>query len=254
MSGIPTSLMVNGSSIDYCPPSLKVKYIITGYLNFVNVLINFFKEKKMALLYRSLFFVIGLMIMTFGVCITIKVQLGAGAWDALNVALTEWIGLTIGSWIIIEGAVLVFINSLLVKRRPELLSLLTIILIGSLVDLWMFFIFESFVVYGLMIKFVTLILGIFIIGLGAAIYLQAKFPSSPIDGFMMAIKERFRVSLMMAKTVGELIALIPALILQGPIGIGTIIITFTIGPFVQLCFPYFEKLMQRLIEGNYQKK
>ncbi|MDQ1004912.1 putative membrane protein YczE [Neobacillus niacini] len=205
----------------------------------------------MALFYRILFFFAGLSIMTFGVCLTIRAELGAGAWDALNVALTEWIGLTIGSWIIIEGAVLVLVNSLLVKRRPELLSLLTIILIGSLVDLWMYLIFGSFAVYGLMLKVVTLILGIFIIGLGAAIYLQAKFPSSPIDSFMMAIRERFRVNLMTAKTIGELVALFPALLLQGPIGIGTIIITFTIGPFVQLCFPYFEKLMNRLIESTY---
>jgi uncharacterized membrane protein YczE len=205
----------------------------------------------MALFYRILFFFAGLSIMTFGVCLTIRAELGAGAWDALNVALTEWIGLTLGSWIIIEGAVLVLVNSLLVKRRPELLSLLTIILIGSLVDLWMYLIFESFAVYGLMLKVVTLILGIFIIGLGAAIYLQAKFPSSPIDSFMMAIRERFRVNLMTAKTIGELVALFPALLLQGPIGIGTIIITFTIGPFVQLCYPYFEKLMNRLLESTY---
>lgn len=208
----------------------------------------------MALFYRFLFFIVGLSIMTFGVCLTIKAELGAGAWDALNVALTDLLGLTIGTWIIIDGAVLVVVNSFLLKRRPEILSILTIILIGSLVDLWMFFVFESLEVNGLALKVVTLVLGIFIIGLGAAIYLQAKFPSSPIDSFMMAIRERFGVNLMMAKTIGEIIALIPALFLHGPIGIGTIIITFTIGPFVQLCFPYFEKLMKRLLDGNFQAK
>ncbi|WHY01685.1 membrane protein [Neobacillus sp. DY30] len=208
----------------------------------------------MALLYRILFFIKGLTIMTFGVCLTIKAELGVGAWDALNVALTEWIGLTIGTWIIIDGAVLIVVNSLLVKRKPEILSILTIILIGSLVDLWMYIVFESIEFNGIFAKVVTLVLGIFIIGLGAAIYLQAKFPSSPIDSFMMAIRERFRVNLMMAKTIGELVALIPALILQGPIGVGTIIITFTIGPFVQLCFPYFEKLMNRLLDGKLQEK
>jgi uncharacterized protein len=208
----------------------------------------------MALFYRFLFFIVGLSIMTFGVCLTIKAELGAGAWDALNVALTELLGLTIGTWIIIDGAVLVVVNSILVKRRPEILSILTIILIGSLVDLWMFFVFQPLEVNGLVIKVVTLVLGIFIIGLGAAIYLQAKFPSSPIDSFMMAIRERFGVNLMMAKTIGEIIAFIPALFLHGPIGIGTIIITFTIGPFVQLCFPYFEKLMKRLLDGNFQAK
>lgn len=156
----------------------------------------------MALFYRFLFFIGGLSIMTFGVCLTIKAELGAGAWDALNVALTEWLGFTIGTWIIIDGAVLVVVNSLLVKRRPEILSILTIILIGSLVDLWMFFVFETLEVNGLLFKVVTLVLGIFIIGLGAAIYLQAKFPSSPIDSFMMAIRERFRVNLMVPTPMG----------------------------------------------------
>lgn len=208
----------------------------------------------MALFYRSLFFVLGLFIMTFGVGLTIKAELGVGAWDALNIAFTELIGLTIGTWIIIDGAVLIIVNAILLKRKPEILSLLTIILIGSLVDFWMLLVLESWEVNGLIIKMVTLALGLFIIGLGAAIYLQAKFPSSPIDAFMMAIRERFGVNLMMAKTIGELVALFPALLLQGPIGVGTIIITFTIGPFVQLCFPYFEKLMKRLVEGNFQER
>ena len=208
----------------------------------------------MALFYRSLFFFFGLIIMTFGVCLTIKAELGVGAWDALNVALTEWIGLTIGTWVIIDGAVLLFVNALLLKKRPELLSLLTIIFIGSLVDFWILIVFESWVVSGFIIQLVTLILGLFIIGVGASIYLQAKFPSSPIDTFMMAIRTRFGVNLMTAKTIGEITALIPALFLKGPIGFGTIIITFLIGPFIQLCFPYFEKLLNNLIKSSYQEK
>jgi uncharacterized membrane protein YczE len=63
---------------------------------------------------------------------------------------------------------------------------------------------------------------------------------------MLAIKERFRVNLMVAKTVGEITALIPAFFLGGPISYGTIIITFTVGPAIQLFFSFFEKLMVRL--------
>lgn len=208
----------------------------------------------MSLFYRSLFFFIGLFIMTFGVCLTIKAELGVGAWDAMNVALIEWVGFTIGTWVIIEGAVLIIVNALLLKKRPEILSLLTIILIGSLVDFWILIVLESWEFTGFIFRLVGLVLGIFIIAVGAAIYLQAKFPSSPIDSFMLAIKERFGVNLMTAKTIGEITALIPALFLKGPIGFGTIIITFLIGPFVQLCFPYFEKLLNRLIESSYKEK
>lgn len=195
---------------------------------------------------RLLFFVIGLFIMTFGVCLTIKAALGAGAWDALNVAFTLKMGLTIGKWVMIDGAILVIINALLLKRKPDLLSLLTIVVIGSMVDFWMYTVFGTWEVVTFLPKLATLISGIIIIGFGAAAYLQAKFPQSPIDNFMLAIKERFHVNLMVAKTIGEVVALIPAFFLKGPIGVGTVIITFIIGPFIQLFFPFFEKLMKRL--------
>ncbi|MEH7181286.1 YczE/YyaS/YitT family protein [Neobacillus vireti] len=208
----------------------------------------------MALFYRTLFFIIGLFIMTFGICLTIKAELGVGAWDALNVALTQGVGLTIGTWVIIDGAVLILVNALLIKKRPEILSLFTIILIGSLVDFWILIVFKSWEATGFIIQLATLVLGLFIIAVGAAIYLQAKFPSSPFDSFMMAIQKRFGVNLMTAKTIGEIIALIPALFLKGPIGFGTIIITFLIGPFIQLCFPYFEKLLNKLIASSYVEK
>jgi uncharacterized membrane protein YczE len=196
---------------------------------------------------RLLFFIIGLAIMTFGVCMTIKVaDIGVGAWDALNVALTEKVGLSVGKWVMIDGGVLVIVNAFLVKRRPDILSLLTIIVIGLLVDFWLDMVFALFNVTGLFAKLTMLLAGILIIGFGASIYLQAKFPQSPIDNFMLAIKERFRVNLMAAKTIGEITALVPAFFLNGPISYGTLIITFTVGPAIQLFFPYFEKIMDRL--------
>ncbi|MDN3017637.1 membrane protein [Paenibacillus sp. BSR1-1] len=201
----------------------------------------------MKLLIRFLFFIIGLFIMTFGVCMTIKVaDIGVGAWDALNVALTERVGLSVGKWVMIDGAVLMIVVSLLLKRRPDVLSLLTIIVIGTLVDFWLNTIFDLFSVDLLFAKLAMLLIGILIIGFGASIYLQAKFPQSPIDSFMLAIKERFRVNLMVAKTIGEITALIPAFFLNGPISYGTIIITFAVGPAIQLFFPSFDKLMQKL--------
>lgn len=196
---------------------------------------------------RLLFFIIGLSIMTFGVCMTIKVSdIGLGAWDALNVVLTEKAGLSVGKWVMIDGAFLIFLNAFLVKRKPDFLSFLTIIVIGSLVDFWLFTVFDLFSVEQYMFKLGMLLIGILVIGFGASIYLQAKFPQSPIDNFMLAIKERFGVNLMLAKTIGEITALIPAFILGGPISYGTFIITFTVGPAIQIFFPHFEKLRGRL--------
>lgn len=196
----------------------------------------------MVLFYRFLFFLIGLVILTFGVSLSIKADLGAGAWDALNVGLSQTVGLTIGSWVIIVGIILMLLNGILHMKKPEILAIFTVFLTGFMVDFWMLIVLETWELETLVLRAIVFILGVAIIGIGAAIYLQAKFPLIPIDNFMMGIKLRLGVNLMVAKTIGELIALVLALMVKGPVGLGTLVITFAIGPFIQVFYPIFEKL------------
>lgn len=52
---------------------------------------------------------------------------------------------------------------------------------------------------------------------------------------------------MAAKTIGEVGALLLALLFAGPIGLGTIIITFAIGPLIQLCNPRVHAVLGKWI-------
>ncbi len=172
-------------------------------------------------------------------------NIGAGAWDALNVGLSETIGLTVGNWVILVGILLMFVNAFLLKERPAFLAIGTIIVIGFFVDFWLLIALDEWTPSGLMIKILALVGGLVIASLGIAIYLQAKFPLSPIDNLMLAISKRFKLRYGVSKTIAEATGLILALLFGGPIGIGTLVVTFAIGPFVQLFFPYFERLMQK---------
>lgn len=239
------------------PPLVECKLIINNKLKFVNIQIitnmlhiRFKGETHLNLIYRLSFYIVGLLILTFGVSLSIKADLGAGAWDALNVGLSNQVGLTIGSWVVIVGLILIFINGFLFKKIPDFLALATIVIVGSLIDFWMLVILKNVVFQGFLLQLLFLIIAIVTIALGAAIYLQPKFPLIPIDNFMMAIRFRFNVNLMMAKTIAEVFALVLALIAKGPIGIGTLIITFCIGPCIQLFFPYFENLLNKLVSKN----
>jgi uncharacterized protein len=196
--------------------------------------------------WRLLFFLVGIFILGFGVSLTIKADLGAGAWDALNVGLSQTIGLTVGSWVIIVGGILIFVNAFMLKQKPVYLSLITIILIGLVIDFWLVIVLENWYPRTFAQKLTVLGSGIVIVALGVAIYLQAQFPLNPVDQFMIAIKERFGVKLMTAKTIAELTALLFAFFFQGPIGIGTIIITLFIGPLIQFFYPPFHRFMQKV--------
>jgi uncharacterized protein len=203
------------------------------------------KNDKTTFIKRLLFWLTGIIIISLGASLTIKADIGTGAWDALNVGLSNLFHLTIGTFVIIIGITLLFFNAWLVKRKPEYLSLFTIFIVGSLIDFWMLIGLGQLELTTYIYKLITLVGGLLIVGMGVAIYLQPKFPLNPIDHFMMAVSQKFGVSLVVAKTISEIVALVLALIVSGPIGFGTIIVTVGIGPSIQLFVPFFERIAYR---------
>ena len=198
------------------------------------------------MLKRSLFYLIGLFVLSFGVSLTIKSNVGAGAWDALNVGLSNTIGLTVGSWVFIVGIILIIINTFLRKSKPDYLAVITIFLVGVFIDFWLIAVYPDWTPEGIVWRSVLLLAGMVFLAFGIATYLQAKFPLIPIDNFMLGIQERLKVKLMTAKTFAEIFALIFAIIFKGPVGVGTLIITFGVGPIIQFFFPILEKLYENI--------
>jgi uncharacterized membrane protein YczE len=196
---------------------------------------------------KVFFYIMGLITIALGITLTIKAELGAGAWDAMNVGLTETIGLTVGNWVIIIGAILIVTNALIAKERPDLLAVITILVVGKMIDFWLLTVFESFAVDGFVKQLFTLLAGIVIIAIGVSLYLQPKFSLNPIDGFMVALQKRFGFSLTSAKTLTEVFALVLALALGGPIGVGTLIILLCIGPAIQFFDPKARRIMNKML-------
>ncbi|MDT8860950.1 membrane protein [Alkalihalobacillus sp. MEB130] len=192
-------------------------------------------------LIRAFSYIVGLMIVSFGVTLTILAGLGAGPWDALNVGLAHQTPFTVGNWVIFVGIILIIINAILTKSRPVIVSLLTIFLIGYFIDFWLLIVFPNIVFNGFWIQLLILLGGVVIIACGASVYLQAEFAIIPIDGFMFAVRDLFKVKLMVAKTITEVTALVAAFLVGGPIGVGTLIVTFSIGPLIQWFFPRVER-------------
>ncbi|MGG0175218.1 YczE/YyaS/YitT family protein [Gottfriedia acidiceleris] len=200
----------------------------------------------MKIIIRILFYLIGLLFLTLGISLAIKAGLGASAWDALAVGESKTFGLSVGNWIIINSSILLFVNAFLQKKRPDWLAVITFILIGRFLDFWLTVESEHLFDSNIVTRYIQLVLAILSMTIGIAIYLQAKFPLSPIDDLMISLNKRFGVSLGVAKTIGEVFALVLAFLLKGPIGIGTVLITFSIGPILQKLRGPIEKLYIKL--------
>ncbi|SDN74378.1 YczE/YyaS/YitT family protein [Alkalicoccus daliensis] len=181
----------------------------------------------------STFYLLGLISVSFGISLILLSELGAGPWDAFFVALQQNLGLTVGSWTFIIGFILILINGLLLKQRPDFSALITMFLIGSFLDFWLIFVFIDMELSLLTFRFLALFAGIFCIGAGVASYMQSNFARNPIDHSMIVFHTLTGKSLAFSKTFLEVSVLLIALIIGGPIGLGTVIIAFGIGPLIQ---------------------
>lgn len=194
---------------------------------------------------RFIFYFFGLMILGLGVSLTIKADVGTGAWDALNVGLANATGFTVGTWVILVGLILIFVNAFIIGEKPKFLSMLTPILIGFMIDFWILIGLNELELDMMVSRYLVFFVGIVLIAIGVSFYLQADFAPNPVDQFMLALNQRFGFSLMVSKTIGEVLALLFAFILNGPIGVGTIIITVVIGPIIQLFYQPVQTLYKK---------
>jgi len=201
---------------------------------------------------RWLTYIIGVMIFSLGVTLTITVQhLGIHPWDVLNVALYEKVGLSIGAWMIIISFLLIIISLFLDKSYVRLGTFLNAVLIGVFVDFYMWLDFLPKASYT-WTDAVIISAGIIIMGLGGGLYNAAGVGAGPRDGFMLSIADKLRASIGKVRIVTESTVLVIGLLLGGPVHVITFIFTFIQSPIFQFSYLRFRKVVTKL-ESVYEK-
>lgn len=195
---------------------------------------------------KYIFYVVGILLLTFGISLTIQSDLGTSPFDALLVGLSKSVGFTVGSWEVIIALIIVGCNSLLQKQRPEVLGLLTALITGIGIDMWLFLL-HNFVTPELWYsKIVYFSIGLVVIGLGTATYLQTNFAPIPLDRLTFIIQKLTRTNIFLARTIIYLVFLIMAMILHGPIGIGTLLTVCFGGLLLNYFMPVTKKALEHI--------
>lgn len=172
---------------------------------------------------KYVFYVLGIMILTFGISVTIQSDLGTSPFDALIVGLSVHAGLTVGSWEIIIAFLLICCNSMLKRQRPEFSGMITAFITGIGIDMWLFFLHRVITPelwYG---KAGCFAIGLVVIGIGTATYLHTNFAPIPVDRLTLIVRDLTGRSIFFSRTVIYFIFFILAVMLKGPVGIGTLL-------------------------------
>lgn len=199
---------------------------------------------------RYAFFFLGLVCFGLGIAFSIKVKhLGLHPWDVVNVALFQHFGLSIGTWSVIVGVVLIVISLMVSKKYVNIGTFLNALLIGPILDFFLWLDLLPDPSYGWS-DYLWLLLGILIVGTGGGLYVAGGIGAGPRDGFMLSVAERTGFSIRKARIVVECVVLIIGYLLGGPVFIITFFYTFILSPVFQLSMKIFTQLRTDLCKPN----
>ncbi len=164
----------------------------------------------------------------------LRAGLGVDPWDVLHQGLSRTLGLQVGTWSIIVGA-LVLLGWVPLRQRPGLGTVLNVFTIGLVINATLAWIApETSWVW----RIATLVFAVLLNGVATGLYIGASLGPGPRDGIMTGIAGRGH-SVRVVRTLIEVTVLALGWALGGTVGPGTLLYALTIGPIVHLTLPAF---------------
>lgn len=176
-------------------------------------------------------YLIGLLCTCFGVALLLKTNWGLDAWNGVFAGLEKLTHFSFGVWsIIIQGAF--FLIAAVLDKKIEWRCIFPIIYKGIFLDAAKAAMSILPDPSGFMGNSLFFLSGYLIVAFGTGLYVATGYPKMPIDGLMTALSKIFAGSIKKSRLLIEVTGFILLIFVRGPFGIGTIIITFTIGYFI----------------------
>ncbi|MFE6056333.1 YitT family protein [Kitasatospora sp. NPDC056446] len=177
---------------------------------------------------------VGLALYGVSMALMLRAGLGLDPWDVLHQGLQRSVGLSVGAWVTICGA-LVLLLWIPLRQRPGLGTVANVLVIGAAMDLTLR------VVGGpdaLPARIALTAAAIVLNGVASGLYIGARLGPGPRDGLMTGLHRRTGRSLRLIRTGIELAVLAVGLLLGGTAGVGTVAYALAIGPLVQVFLPW----------------
>lgn len=204
--------------------------------------------------FRSLMFTIGMILNSFGIYLVIVSALGTHPIDAIAIKLCDRFGFTIGTWLNINSLLMVLIAALIAKSKIRYMCFFVSVAFGFLIDFWSAILFTDFNVADTFLgyRIILFVIGLIINSIGIVIYMSTNYPISALDNMMISIKERTGWPLSASRLVMEGVLVLIALLLSGPIGVGSFVIIFVFSYMIDLVFKLVNPIYSK-IEKSIQK-
>jgi uncharacterized membrane protein YczE len=158
--------------------------------------------------------------------------LGVDPWDVLHQGLSRRLGLGVGTWVVIVGA-LVLLLWIPLRQRPGVGTLSNVVVIGVVIDVMLATVHP---VHGLGLQLTVMCTGVVLNGIATGLYIGAGLGPGPRDGLMTGLAARGH-SIRVVRTCIEITVLLTGWLLGGTVGLGTVVYALGIGPIAHISIP-----------------
>lgn len=186
------------------------------------------KIRKNTLIYRIILVFIGVLIIAFGTSLFVRSGLGTDPFTCLNMGISKSTGISFGTCQFAMNLILFIFPLVFSRKYIGIGTFINAFFVGYFVDFFNFlysFLPEKSVIE----SFLLMIFGLFILGYGAALYIEANIGISPYDSLSIIVSKKFKQKYGLMRMIQDVTCVTIGFILGGTVGITTILAAFLLG-------------------------
>lgn len=195
----------------------------------------------------SLMSILGITFISFGSALSQVMNMGLDPFTALNQGGADTLGFTLGNYQLVVNLIILAVIFFLNRSILGWGTIYNMVLVGYQVEFFNGWMSDAFPVdeWSLVIRIAITVVAIGIFALGVGIYGDVDLGVSPYDAIAPVIEERVSLDYKWVRMIQDIVVVIGAWFLGGPIGVSTLITGFFAGPLITF---FSENVSQPLMD------
>ncbi len=191
-----------------------------------------------------------IVIMGFAVAVFSFSGMGVDPFTAMNMSVSSLLGVGFGLYQMCINAVILIAVAYTAKK---LISVGTVVNMAGVGFVCEYFtgVFKAVLpaADNFIYRTILMVIGVLLLSFSASLYFKCNMGVSPYDALGMVMEEKLKLKYKWCRVFTDLVCTGVALVLGGPIGIGTVITALFMGPIVSFCNGSISK---KIIEHKYR--
>ncbi|KRL21452.1 YczE/YyaS/YitT family protein [Lentilactobacillus kisonensis] len=190
-------------------------------------------NRTVAVILKTLMAFIGIAILSLGTTFLREGRVGLDPFTAMNTGLAAKFGMGLGNTQLISNLVIFVVVLILDRKKIGIGTIMNMVLVGYEIQ-WFTQLYNDILPNSLNFLTVSadLIIGLLLFTLGSSMYMGASLGVAPYDAIAPIITNLVHLKYRIARISQDIVFMVVAFLVGGPVGVATIIVAFFTGPLI----------------------